>query len=367
MSESERLKALAATSLLDSESEERFNRLVRLASNALGTEVALISLLDEERQWFKAKLGVDASQTSREHAFCHHAIQKPNEVMVVSDASQDTRFRDNPLVTGGPNIAFYAGAPLVTKSGHALGTLCVIDSKPRENFGVQDQQILRDLALSVMTEIELSNQNQISSDLKLINDELQHRMGNMYAHIAGLVSMLGRSDINKDQLVRRIREKITALSQTQALLACNNYESIPFTELVASALTPFRDAHNADRVNIQSDNDFHVSPRGAFILTLMINELGTNAMKHGALKSESGSVDFTWTVGKKLSFKWDERGLEPQVDFSNQKGFGSQILKRIVPMDLQGDAELKILGESLLYKVSAMPDRVYAENNCQIT
>ena len=134
MSEEKRLAALEATKLLDSEIDERFERITRLAANALGSDMALISLLDGSRQWFKSKVGLQATETPREQAFCSHAIQNPDDVMVVLDASEDSRFAGNPLVTGDPNISFYAGVPLVTKEGYALGTLCVLDKTSRDGF-----------------------------------------------------------------------------------------------------------------------------------------------------------------------------------------------------------------------------------------
>ena len=127
-----RLQALQRLMVMDSCEETAFDDLTRMAADVFGTPIALISLVDESRQWFKSRVGLQAQQTPREYAFCAHAIEVPKEVMVVRDASLDPRFTANPLVTGEPNIRFYAGAPLVTTSGQALGTLCVIDSTPRE-------------------------------------------------------------------------------------------------------------------------------------------------------------------------------------------------------------------------------------------
>ena len=358
MSETNRVAALNATKLLDSDIEERFERITRLAANALGSDMALISLVDGERQWFKSKVGIEATETPREQAFCAHAIQKPDEVMVVLDAHKDDRFVANPLVTDDPSISFYAGAPLVTKEGYALGTLCVLDTTSRADFSNQDIQVLKDLAASVMTEIELENQELINADLTIINTELQHRMGNMYAHISALITMMARTDIDKDQFVRRIRQKITNLSQTQALLAAKHYESVSLTELVASALSPFGGETTAGRINIQTFDDFEVSPRGAFILTLMLNELGTNAIKHGALSRDSGQIDVSWKNGDEILFNWREYGGASKTVTEPKEGFGTQILNKIVPMDLQGSAEYNLSAHGLLYSVSAKPERL---------
>lgn len=357
MSEIDRLKALKSTNLLDTEPEERFDRIVRMAAGAMHTEIALISLVDQDRQWFKAKNGLEAEQTPRDQAFCHHTI-KQNDVLVILDAKSDTRFDANPLVTGEPNIAFYAGAPLITKDGYALGSLCVIDSKPRTSFSKIEQQMLKDLAATVMTEVELSNQNQINLDLTLINEELQHRMGNMYAHISALINMLARTDIDKKQFIQCIREKISSLSAMQSLLAKRNYNSVPITELAATILNPFQVDNTSGKIHIQTHDDFDVSARGAFILTLMINELGTNAIKHGALGQDSGRVELSWTTGDEVVFSWKEHGYTAQSRNEMVDGFGTQILKRIVPMDLQGVATYDLGPEGLNYTVSARPKRI---------
>ncbi len=149
--ETERLKTLRSTDILDTDSEERFDRLTRMAKRVFGVSIALVSLVDENRQWFKSKVGLDACETGRDISFCGHAILG-NDIFVIEDALEDERFADNPLVTGEPKIRFYAGAPLRYLDGNKLGTLCIIDQEPRV-LDEEDYAMLRDLA--EMAEAEL--------------------------------------------------------------------------------------------------------------------------------------------------------------------------------------------------------------------
>ncbi len=155
--ERRRLLALDSYRVLDTPPVPGFDDLTQLASQWLGMPISLVSLIDADRQWFKSRVGLAPQETPRSQAFCSVAIEQPDEVMVVPDAQSDPRFRDNPLVTGEPGIRFYAGAPLLTPEGEALGTLCVIDRTPRE-FSAAQQQTLVLLARQVMTQLELHRQ-----------------------------------------------------------------------------------------------------------------------------------------------------------------------------------------------------------------
>ncbi len=147
-----RLDALRRLAILDSPAEERFDRIARMARNMFEVPIALVSLVDENRQWFKSCCGLPALETPRDISFCGHAILG-EELFVVEDAAQDPRFSDNPLVTGEPHIRFYAGHPLEVGNGLKLGTLCIIDSKPRV-FSPRDQALLADLASMVESELQ---------------------------------------------------------------------------------------------------------------------------------------------------------------------------------------------------------------------
>jgi signal transduction histidine kinase len=149
----QRLDALNSYAVLDTPAEPVFDRITSLASRIFNVPIALISLVDRDRQWFKACVGLDVRETSRDLAFCAHAILS-DAVMVVPDAREDPRFRCSKLVVGPPHIRFYAGAPLVTPEGFRLGTLCVIDTQPRAMLTLEEQATLRDLAATVINELE---------------------------------------------------------------------------------------------------------------------------------------------------------------------------------------------------------------------
>lgn len=147
-----RISALHGLGILDTPAEERFDRITRLAQKIFDVPIALVSLVDENRQWFKSCQGLDATETPRGISFCGHAILG-REVFVIEDAAKDHRFADNPLVTGGPRIRFYAGAPLRLHNGHAAGTLCIIAPTPR-TFGPRERELLAEVAGSVIAELE---------------------------------------------------------------------------------------------------------------------------------------------------------------------------------------------------------------------
>ena len=153
--EPDRLQALRQLLILDTPPEERFDRLTAFAAQEFDVPTALLSLIDDDRQWFKSRVGVDSCETPRSISFCGHAILQ-DDIMVVPDVKQDERFFDNPLVTGEPHIQFYAGAPLKLPGGQNVGTLCLIDNKPRtlDEIDLAILSSLRDLAVEELVRRE---------------------------------------------------------------------------------------------------------------------------------------------------------------------------------------------------------------------
>ena len=165
--EKQRLKTLRDLQLLDTPPEERFDRVTRLAKQVFGTPIALVSLVDGDRQWFKSRQGLDAEETPRNISFCGHAILD-DKIMVVNDASEDQRFCDNPLVCGDPNIRFYAGYPIGAPDGSRIGTLCIIDRQPRE-ISKEQLQLLRELGRMVEEELIAANDSTVDPVTGLSN------------------------------------------------------------------------------------------------------------------------------------------------------------------------------------------------------
>src|ERR687889_2305726 len=181
--ETDRLAALYSLDVLDSAPERDFDDIVALASSVCGVPMSLVSLVDMDRQWFKARVGTDLTETTRDLSFCAHAILG-RDLLVVPDARQDARFADNPAVAVDGGVRFYAGAPLVTTEGFGLGTLCVVDSKPRR-LGVEKLQALRALARQVTSQLELRRYAVALANTTARLQELERRKDDLAALVGG--------------------------------------------------------------------------------------------------------------------------------------------------------------------------------------
>ncbi|HSP93175.1 MAG TPA: GAF domain-containing protein [Thermoanaerobaculia bacterium] len=190
--EPERLGALREYEILDTEAEEKFDDLTLLARHICDTPIALISFVDADRQWFKSRIGLTTSQTPRAVSFCGHAILE-EDVMVVPDTAADERFADNPMVTGAPGIRFYAGAPLLTSTGYALGTLCVIDRKPRE-LTAEQLDALRALARQVVAQLEL--RRRLERERQEAKEAIDERDTTLQLIVSQMPAVLWSTDTN---------------------------------------------------------------------------------------------------------------------------------------------------------------------------
>ena len=221
LTEQARLNALENYNIMDTAAEMAFDRLTQLASTFYECPIALVSLVDDKRQWFKSRVGLDASETPRNISFCQYAI-KGETPFIVPNALEDERFRENPLVTGAPDIRFYAGAPLKHPDGHKIGTLCIIDKKPREDFTDQSAAQLEMLAEVVISEMELRIKNdrleqamrEVESASKARSDfiaTISHEIRTPLSGIIGLAETL--DDFDLDDNGRKVVEGIQASSR----------------------------------------------------------------------------------------------------------------------------------------------------------
>ncbi|MEO5909878.1 MAG: GAF domain-containing sensor histidine kinase [Pelobium sp.] len=205
VNEAERLASLLSYNILDTADEADFDEIAVLASAICQTPIALISLVDGNRQWFKSNIGLPVKETPISQSFCAHAIASSEEIMQINDATQDDRFANNPLVTGQPNIVFYAGVPLITEDGHALGTLCVIDYSKR-NLDEEQTKALKVLAKQVVNKLELRKrflELEKTNESLLESNILINKFASMAAHDIKnpLTSILLTSQLLKKRMV----------------------------------------------------------------------------------------------------------------------------------------------------------------------
>ena len=316
--EADRLAALRRYKILDTEPERRFDDLVLLASQICGTPMALITLVDRDRQWFKARVGVALRQLPRDIAFCAHAIQQPH-LFVVPDALLDVRFRDNPLVRTEPHIRFYAGAPLVTMDGHALGTICVLDREPRVLTKAQEAA-LEALKRQVVSQLEL----------RLSLDDL-----------AGALAARDHAEGVQERLVAELRGALDSVERLSSILPyCSECE----INMVVPA-DPAAIAGVAEGVT-QVLRSKAWPEEKAIEVELALQEALANAVRHGCGGDPSKRVQCCVTH--------DARG--EVVIVIRDPGTGFDV--KAVPDPLAGDNVFKPSGRGI-YLINRLMDEVH--------
>ena len=222
--ENKRLESLKKYSILDTLPEKEYDEITELASYICETPISLVSLIDDKRQWFKSHHGLNVDSTPKNIAFCAHAINDKNNILIVPDSRKDERFHDNPLVTGEPYVIFYAGIPLISSDGFPLGTLCVIDNKPKE---LKDSQLkaLKALSNQLMSIFE-ARKKALELDKKYYELELQNKGLEDFAKIAA-------HDIKSP--VNNIKQLIDLLQESH--LDQNNHEAREITQMISNSST----------------------------------------------------------------------------------------------------------------------------------
>ena len=315
--EDERLAALRRYRILDTEPEQRFDDLVLLASQICRVPMALISLVDRDRQWFKARLGITAAQTSRDVAFCAYAIQQ-DDLFVVPDAFEDARFRDNPLVRAEPHIRFYAGAPLITLDGYALGTICVLDRKPRD-LSSDQRAALDALRRQVVAQLEL----------RLSLDEL-----------AAALDAREKAEQGQLRLIGELREALDSVEKLSSLLpfcdACELTMVLPADPAAIGGVTE-------GVVELLRNKAWPEDK--AMEVELALQEALANAVRHGCGGDPTKRVQ--------CSVTHDASGDVVIVIRDPGRGFDA----RAVPDPLEGDNVFKPSGRGI-YLINRLMDEV---------
>ncbi len=362
--ESDRLAALRSYRVLDTPPEPAFDDLVQLAARACQAPVALISLIDERRQWFKAEVGLGMRETPLDRSICLSAMLQPR-LTIVPDLTEDPRFTRNPLVTGEPHLRFYAGAVLRTGDGVPLGALCVLDHVPRD---LTEQQVstLTLLARQVMSHLELRRAiaerderleaaRQIEQRQTLLVRELHHRVKNTLATVQALVGATGRSSGSFDEFYRSFSKRIGSLAKTHNLLTEDYWQTAPLREIALTELKPFAESRQPRFMLIGPHVE--LSADLAVPVGMALHELTTNAVRYGALSVPTGYVRVQWSVGeaegvRKLHLEWSEFG-GPPVSEPQHQGFGSTLLQRVLPMQCHAEVEVRYDPEGLRFRMDA--------------
>lgn len=367
--EAERLNELKNLQILDSPEEQDYDDVVKLASAICNTPMSLVSLIDSQRQWFKARIGIDDPETNRDVAFCAHAILN-DELMVVPNAIEDERFFDNPYVINNPNVRFYAGMPLVTRSGFKIGTLCVLDSQPREL--TDDQKFaLKTLGKQVINMLELRLKNQRLSKLNSLQNKflaiISHDVRNPLVSVKSMIDMMDSEMITADdfkELSGKLGEHVShtvdllnnlidwGISQTKGDKL--DLGMVKVSEIIDSEYTrinPVATEKKLELINNVGKEDAVVVLADANMLKFIIRNLITNAVKFTAQGSVSISLDDTahgWVLSvkdtgvgmseerQKKLFNWENRFTTNGTNNEAGSGLGLLMCKEFAEKHLGG-------------------------------
>lgn len=350
------MAALYQTDLMDSGPEERFDRLTRLVAASLSVPVALVSLVDTKRQFFKSVFGLpepwkSERETPLTHSFCQHVVERAAP-LVIDDATLDPLVCDN-LAIPDLNVRAYLGVPLLTADGHVLGSLCAIDAQPR-HWTSREQEILTDFARLVEEQIALREQVAVlarfDEQRSLIQGELAHRIKNIFSVISSLLLVSSKTATDLDGFLASVTGRIQALSKANDFILNAKTSDGGLTsglaDLIEALLAPFR--RDTGRVTL-SCAPVSVGEKTAGALALVIHELATNSAKYGALSTEGGHIDLSCHCeGERFKITWRESGGPPVPGTPARKGFGTKMVTRTVEAQLLGNIERSFLRDGLV-------------------
>ena len=349
--EQHRLDAVRRYDILDTPPDGAFDRITALASLVMRVPVAIVSIVDHDRIWFKSRHGLDVKQIDRDPGLCASCILQ-DEPWIVNNAKTDPRTLANPLVAKEAGIQFYLGIPLRTPDGFNLGALCVIDFVPRV-ASEHEVSILITLAAVIMDELELrlSARNAVSGyqeelarrelreeHIRALMGELAHRAKNLLAVVQAIARQTAPQSETIEDYVSRLAARIQGLAHTHDLIADEDWHGVTLDDLAARQLSPFVEEERT-RVHYEGPH-LVLSPVAAQNIGLALHELATNAVKHGALSVAQGQITLAWQhTPPRLHIMWRERA-GPPVMAPSRKGFGHVVLARLTPEALNGQATL---------------------------
>jgi two-component sensor histidine kinase len=341
-----RLAALRRYNILDTPREEDFDEVVEVTSAICNAPISVINLIDQGRQWFKAEVGLGVRQTPIDSSICAHAILQ-SELFVIPDTTKDDRFRDNPLVTGDPRLRFYAGALLETPEGFPLGTVCVLDYKPR-NLDDTQKAFLRLMARQVMKLLEFRRIAAAEHDARLRAEEAvqeketlmregDHRLMNSLQLVQSILALQSRSASNEDTKVQLdlASNRVLAIATVHKQLhLTGSMEQVDIGNFLRRLCESLK--HTApsqiEAIKLSAETAMRQSDL-ATGLGLLVAELVTNSFKYAYPVSQRGSVyvDFKETKdGWRLVVSDEGRGLPEGFDIDQSKGFGMKVVKAFV-------------------------------------
>lgn len=348
--EDARLAALHSYDIIDTEAEAEFDEIVQVVSDVCGTPVSLISLIETDRQWFKAKIGIDISETPFDLSVCAHGILQP-DLLEIEDMTRDARTSDNPLVKGEPHARFYAGAALTTPDGHPLGMLCVLDYQPRKLTDVQ-RNLLRVMARLVMRQIELRKTlvserrahetvqeilhkaNALLERNDTLRREIDHRVKNSLAQIAAFLRIQERQHAGEARIAGPLAEArnrvMTVANVHDHLHRMAEDDQTSVTNFLTNLVTSV--SHNRPpqlkAIHVQGDNTRLPSDK-VLAIGLAVNEFVANTMKHAFPGDRAGVIEISFRAdGDHYVLRMADNGvgLPSGMDTRTAKGMGLKVI-----------------------------------------
>ena len=337
-----RLAALYRYNILDTPQEQAFDDLTRLVADICGTPIAVINLIDRERQWFKSEIGLGVRETPLDISICAHAILQPG-IFIVPDTTQDERFASNPLVTGKPGLRFYAGALLESSDGYPLGTLCVLDYQPRK-LTENQQHALHTLARQAMAQLELrvkiAEGQEMNERLRRAMAESHHRIKNSFQMITSLIEIQLREDRTHipQSEYQKLKLHVSALSSIHDLLTkeakgADSFGYLSLKESMANLIPLLQRTIGSRRIHAEVEDALLPLKQGVS-LALLVSELVSNAIKHA-----EGEVQVRFRVSGRtlhLEVRDDGVGFAANFDPLASANTGLELVESFARYDLGG-------------------------------